>query len=109
MTSFDWQNQLPPRIRRIGLAIEMDDGEIVQVYTDQAGDAVVEFDYHNDTDHFQHGSLTRTIITDRWLDIHITGLRRNLVNHYKPGTNFEELEAPTRQIQPPSPADRIEP
>ena len=109
MTSFDWQNQLPPRIRRIGLAIEMDDGEIMQVYTYQAGDAGVVVDYHNDTDHFQHGSEHRTIITDSWLDIHITGLRRHLVRHYKPGSNFEEIEAPTRQIQPPPTTPEVTP
>ncbi|MGP5525076.1 hypothetical protein ACTXM3_17625 [Glutamicibacter arilaitensis] len=69
----------PQRIRRIGVAVEMESGELVTFYADSPG-AEMQVEKHVETERYYHGADTRLVITDTSTDITISGLRQLSLN-----------------------------
>lgn len=69
----------PRLIRRIGVAVELEDGELVTFYADSPG-AEMQVEKHVETERYYHGAETRLVITDTSTDITISGLRQLSLN-----------------------------
>lgn len=70
------EEQLPTRIARIGLALEMADGTLIQVYTDRCGEATATIEQTTNYEEFgwTPGSPLRRIVTDQQTTITLAGL-----------------------------------
>ncbi|MGP5389853.1 hypothetical protein [Glutamicibacter arilaitensis] len=64
----------PQRIRRIGVAVEMESGELMTFYSETPC-AEMQVETHVETARFREGPETRVLIVDSSTDITITGIR----------------------------------
>lgn len=65
----------PRLIRRIGVAVEMADGELMTFYSDSPT-AEMQVETHIETERLYHRADTRIAIVDHSTDITITGIRQ---------------------------------
>lgn len=64
----------PRRIRRIGLAVEMENGELIMFYSESPG-VEMQVETNVDTERSYRGADTRLAVVDSSTDITITGIR----------------------------------
>lgn len=89
-------NGYPVRIARIGLALEMADGSLIQVYTDQCGEATATIEQTTDHEEigWTPGFPLRRVVTGQQTTITLAGLSAMDVRiTYPPGLELEGQQA----------------
>lgn len=93
----------PRHIKRIGIAVELEDGELVTFYADSPG-AEMQVEKRVETERYYHGAETRLVIADTSTDITITGLRQLSLNTRALEATAQAIEN-TKQITGDNPND----
>lgn len=95
----------PRHIKRIGIAVELEDGELVTFYADSPG-AEMHVEKHVETERYFHGAETRLVIADTSTDITITGLRQLSLNTRALEATAQAIEN-TKEITGDNPDDQL--
>lgn len=86
MRTFD-----PCLIKRIGIAVEMADGEQIMFYIESPG-TEIQIENRNETQQVFVGNITRTLITDSTTEITISGIRGYQMHTRAPESTAQSID-----------------
>lgn len=81
----------PRLIKRIGLAVEMADGEQIMFYTGSPG-TEIQIENQNETQQVFVGNITRALITDSTTEITISGIRGYQMHTRAPESTAQSID-----------------